>query len=126
MTLARSGPPAAKSGRNRTTGSASRSLPSWTRSITDGAVATVLVRDARSKIVSTVIGSTDGATARFPKAFRNTIFLLCPTRTTAPGNSFRAIAWRTTASIPGSLSAAGRAGTTAAVSRRTAAIMPFP
>jgi len=61
------------------------------------AVATTFVSEARSKTVSAVIGSTVGATARFPYAFRNTTFPCRPTRTTAPGHSFFAIDSVTTA-----------------------------
>ena len=59
-------PPAAKSGRCRATGSASRTLPASTSVITDVAVATTLVSEARSNTVSTVIGSGLGTRARWP------------------------------------------------------------
>ena len=44
-------------------------LPSSTRIITLVVVATTFVSDARSKIVSGVMGSGDGTTARWPIAF---------------------------------------------------------
>jgi hypothetical protein len=50
------------------TRSVSRSRPSSTSIITDVVVATGLVSDATSKIVSTVIGSIDGTSARLPMA----------------------------------------------------------
>ena len=46
-----------------------RILPSSTSIITVVVVATTLVSDARSKIVSSVIGSDEGSTARCPNAF---------------------------------------------------------
>ena len=60
MTFARSPPAGANSGMCLTTGSERRSRPSSTRIITDGAVATTLVREAMSNTVSTVIGSANG------------------------------------------------------------------
>ena len=59
-----------KPGRYRATGARSRMRPSSTSIMTAVAVATTLVSDARSKIVSTVIGSGCGTTARRPNAFR--------------------------------------------------------
>ncbi len=47
---------------NVATGSVSRMRPSSTSIMTAGAVATTLVIDAKSKIVSSVIGSVAGAT----------------------------------------------------------------
>src|SRR5690349_6422528 len=44
-----------------------------------------LVSEARSKIVSRVMGSCLGSREREPKARRYTTSPLCPTRTTAPG-----------------------------------------
>ena len=66
MIFARSPPSGANSGMCRTTGSERRSFPSSMRIITDVAVATVFVREARSNTVSTVIGSANGSTARSP------------------------------------------------------------
>ncbi len=60
----------ANSGMKAATRSFSRIFPSSTSFITLGVVATTLVSDARSKIVSSVMGSTAGSTARRPKAFR--------------------------------------------------------
>ncbi len=62
----RSPPSGANSGMYRTTGSPRRILPSSTRIITAGAVATALVREATSKTVSVVMGSLAGSSARFP------------------------------------------------------------
>ncbi len=70
-TVMRSLPYFANSGMNDATGSVRRMRPCSTSIITDGVVATTLVSDARSKIVSMVIGSADGCTARWPYAFRN-------------------------------------------------------
>ena len=50
-----------------------------------GVVATTLVSDAMSKIVSTVITSRAGTTARSPYAFRYTTCPLCPMISTPPG-----------------------------------------
>ena len=58
----------ANSGMNVATRSFSRIVPSSTSFMTLGVVATTLVSDARSKIVSSVIGSSTGSTARCPKA----------------------------------------------------------
>ncbi len=58
-----------KPGTNDATRSLSRILPSSTRIITLVVVATTLVREATSKIVSSVIGSTEGTSARLPIAF---------------------------------------------------------
>src|SRR3954447_2179478 len=71
------------------------------RIMTEVAVATTLVRLARSKIVSDVITSRTGSTARAPYAFRQTTFPSRPTSTTAPGNFLSAIASAMTASIWG-------------------------
>ena len=57
-----------KPGSNCDTGSFSRIRPSSTSFITLVVVATTLVSEARSKIVSSVIGSGAGATARRPIA----------------------------------------------------------
>ena len=59
--------------------------PCSTSRITAVVVATTLVNEARSKIVSIVIGSADGTTARCPYAFWNRISSPWPTSTTAPG-----------------------------------------
>lgn len=61
-----------------------------------GAVAIDLVNDARSKIVSTVIGSAFGLRERFPKAARNRSDSEVPTSTTQPGMCFVRMASRTT------------------------------
>src|SRR5262249_31642335 len=66
--------------------------------ITAGVVATTLVNDARSNIVSSVIVSGAGASARCPYALRQTIVSPRPTTTTAPGSFFAATASRTTSS----------------------------
>ena len=65
-TVTRSFPYFAKSGMNAATGSVSRTFPSSTSIITAGVVATTFVSDATSKIVSSVIGSRAGTTARSP------------------------------------------------------------
>jgi hypothetical protein len=54
---------------NVATRSTSRSLPCSISIITLVVVATTLVSDARSKTVSSVIGSRDGTCARLPIAF---------------------------------------------------------
>ena len=54
------------SGMNDATGSLSRIWPFSTSIITAVVVATTLVSDARSKIVSSVIGSRSGTSARLP------------------------------------------------------------
>ncbi len=56
----------ANSGMNVATGSVSRMRPSSTSIMTAGVVATTFVSDARSKIVSRVIGSGEGSIARRP------------------------------------------------------------
>jgi hypothetical protein len=53
---------------NCITGSFSRIRPCSTSCITLVVVATTLVSDATSKMVSSVIGSGDGSTARRPNA----------------------------------------------------------
>ena len=55
------------SGRSFASGSSSRSLPCSTRIMTDVAVATGLVSEARSKTVSRVIGSSAGSTPATPR-----------------------------------------------------------
>jgi hypothetical protein len=55
-------------------------------------VATTLVSDAASKIVSSVIGSAAGDVARAPIASRTRTRSPCPTRTTAPGSCWAAMA----------------------------------
>src|SRR5712691_6338052 len=92
-------PCAANSGMNCATGSRSRILPCSTSCITLVVVATTLVSDARSKIVSSVIASGAGSTARRPNAPRYTTASPRPTSTTAPGRLPRAIASRTSGSI---------------------------
>ena len=57
-------------GRKRAARSRSRTAPSSTSTITLGAVAITLVSEARSKIVSTVIGSRAGRSERWPNALR--------------------------------------------------------
>ena len=52
------------------TGSSIRSLPSSKSRITEGVVATTLVREAASKMVSAVIGTRFGIRKREPYAFR--------------------------------------------------------
>src|SRR6185437_3519588 len=89
------------SGRYRLTGSFSRTLPSSYSFIIDMVVATHLVSDAISKIVSTVIRSRVGSSDRIPNAFRYTTCPSCPTSST-PGISPCA----TAASISGSSTAA--------------------
>src|SRR5690242_4147110 len=74
------------------TRSFSRTLPSSSSFITLVVVATTFVSDARSNIVSSVIGSTDGTRARCPTAFRYKTRLPRPMRTTAPGSFLSAIA----------------------------------
>ena len=91
VTWSRAPPPDANSGMNFATRSWSRIFPSSTSVMTLVAVATTFVSDAMSKTVSTVIGSTAGATARLPYAFRKTTLPWRPTRTTAPGHSFFAM-----------------------------------
>ncbi len=81
-----------------TAGSLRRSLPSSTSFITDAVVAKIFVRDARSKIVSTVIASRCGRIARDPYARRCTTRPLWLTSSTAPGISSRAIALLTMSS----------------------------
>jgi hypothetical protein len=56
--------------------------PCSTSIITAGVVATTFVSDARSKIVSSVIASRDGTTARSPYALRQTTVSPRPTTTT--------------------------------------------
>jgi len=63
------------------------------------AVAITFVKLARSKIVSLVIGSRAGSTARAPYAFNQTILPFLPTNTTAPGKRLLSIASAITASI---------------------------
>ena len=60
-----------KPGTNVATGSLSRMRPCSTNRITAVVVATTLVSEARSKIVSIVIASGAGTTARWPYAFSN-------------------------------------------------------
>ena len=55
-------------------------------------VATTFVNEAQSKIVSAVIFSGAGTSARFPYALRWTMRPLCPTMSTAPGSFFCVIA----------------------------------
>ena len=84
------------SGMNWTTESPNRIFPCSIRIMMLVVVATTLVRLAISKIVSVVIASRCGSTARAPYALRQTVFPWRPTRTTAPGKSFFAIeAWMT-------------------------------
>src|SRR5512139_3747429 len=87
------------------------------------AVATGLVREARSKIISGVIGRTSGRRWESPKAFRKTVLPLRATRRTAPGKSLRSTAAATIPSRTASLLediptssgfAAGRVGPDAA------------
>src|SRR5258708_698406 len=87
------------SGTNCATGSLRRIRPSSISFTTLVVVATTLVSEARSKIVSSVIASGDGRTARCPKARRYTIASPRPTTTTAPGNSWRAIPASTSGAI---------------------------
>ncbi len=87
------------SGMNFTTGSLRRTSPRSIRIIMLVAVATIFVRLARSKIVSTVIGSRCGSTARAPYDLRQTTRPCRPTSTTAPGSSFLSIEDWTTRSI---------------------------
>ena len=63
-------PLAANSGQCFATGSVTLSLPRSTSSSTHVAVVTGFVSEAMSKIVSAVIGSAAGATARRPNALR--------------------------------------------------------
>ena len=63
-------PLAAKAGQCFATGSVTLNLPRSTSSITQVAVVIGFVSEARSKIVSGVIGSAAGATARRPNALR--------------------------------------------------------
>ena len=88
------------SGMNFATGSTSLMRPSSTSIITAVEVATTLVSEARSKIVSAVIASRVGTSARSPQALRNTMRSPWPTSTTAPGVSRAAIAsWMTASSL---------------------------
>jgi hypothetical protein len=57
------------SGRYFVTGSSIRILPCSKSFITEGVVATTLVSEAASKMVSSVIGSRSGSSARDPYAF---------------------------------------------------------
>src|SRR5436190_285158 len=84
---------------NCTTGSFSRSFPSSTSFITLVVVATTFVNEARSKIVSSVIGSGAGAMARFPNTPEYTTASPRPTRITAPGSWRALIASPTTSAI---------------------------
>ena len=54
-------------------------------------VATTLVREARSKMVSVFMGKARGVRARRPKALRYTVLPRWPTRMTAPGTCPAAI-----------------------------------
>src|SRR4029453_4672937 len=83
----------------KATGSASDTLPRSTRIIIDVAVATILVNDARSKIVSTVIAPRFVAIAPSPKALRYPMPPFGATRRTAPGVSLRPIEARAASSI---------------------------
>ncbi len=62
-----------------------RNLPSSNSFIRHEVVAITLVSDAQSKIVSSVIASTVGISARLPYALRCTMCPLWPTMSTAPG-----------------------------------------
>src|SRR6185436_3787364 len=110
---------------NVATGSVSRTRPPSTSVITLVVVATTLVSDARSKIVSSVIASAAGATARLPNARWYRIWSPRPTSTTAPGSSWRAIASSTSGAIGANaaLESGARAGACAAAGpERTRAI----
>ena len=98
-TVMRSLPRRAKAGRYSATGARSRTRPSSTSIITAVVVATTFVSEARSKIVSTVIGSLAGSTARRPNAFRYAVWPRLHTSTTAPGRSPSAIAASTAPSM---------------------------
>src|SRR5439155_17803677 len=65
---------------------------------TAGVVATTLVSHATSKIVSAVIASVTGVSAREPTAFSYSTRCPWPTRITAPGTSPEATAARAAAS----------------------------
>ena len=62
-------PKRSKPGTHAATGSVSRTVPCSTSRMTAVVVATTLVSEARSKIVSSDIGSASGTTARRPNAF---------------------------------------------------------
>ncbi len=78
-------PLAAKAGQYAAAGLSRLMRPRSTSSITAVVVATTLVREARSKMVSTFMGKARGSRARFPKALRYTVLPRWPTRMTAPG-----------------------------------------
>ena len=81
-----------KPGRCSETRSFNRSLPCSISIITAVVVAITLVSEAASKIVSAVIGSGVGCTARRPTEACQATPVSVPTATTAPGSSFRAMA----------------------------------
>src|SRR5581483_1961405 len=87
------------SGMNCTTGSLRRTLPCSIKIMMLVVVATTLVRLARSKVVSSVIASRCGSTARAPYALRQTTLPCRATSTTAPGSSFFSIEAAMTASM---------------------------
>ena len=62
-------PKRSKPGTHAATGSVRRTVPSSTSCMIAVVVATTLVSEARSKTVSSDIGSDSGTTARRPKAF---------------------------------------------------------
>ena len=74
-------------GMYRPTVSTRRSLPCSTSCIMERVVPTHLDTEARSNMVSTVIGSSSGYTDLRPYAFSNTSVPLRTTPTTAPGMS---------------------------------------
>src|SRR5688572_16533089 len=76
-----------------------RILPSSIRIIADVVVATTFVSEAASKIVSAVITSTFGSSARLPITFCHTTRSPRPTSTTAPGSLFAEISAFTSGSI---------------------------
>ena len=85
-------------------------------------VATTLVREARSKMVSTFMGWDRGVRARWPKALRYTVLPRWPTRMTAPGTCPAATSslatWSILAKRRASISGAPAAGAAGAAAPR--------
>src|SRR5215468_4312851 len=82
------------------TGSFIRTLPSSINCMTAVVVAITFVNDARSKIVSRVMGKRFGSSERYPYALRYMTLPSCPTTSTAPGMFPSAIAWLRIESTP--------------------------